>query len=113
MASSVSILVRFGEQLGEPGADAVAEGLGGGVGRIDGGFQFGDQGAFGHVDLGELLTEAVGPPLAALVLGGGAGGEGVAASMAARPGPNTRSVKNRVRASIMRSSPTLTVRWLG
>jgi hypothetical protein len=37
----------------------------------------------------------------------------VAASMAARPGPNTRSVKNRAKAAIMRSSRTLTVRWPG
>jgi len=37
----------------------------------------------------------------------------VAASMAARPGPNTRWVKNRVKAAIMRSSRTLTVRWPG
>ena len=64
------------EQLGEPGADAVAEGLGGGVGRVNGGFQLGDEGALGYVDLGELLPEAVGALLAALVGGGGAGGEG-------------------------------------
>ena len=51
------------------------QGLGGSVGRIYGGFQFADQGALGYVDLGELLAEAVGALLAALVGGGGAGGK--------------------------------------
>ena len=59
-----------------------------------------------------FFPEAFGALLTALVGGGGLAGR-VAASMAARPRPNARWVKNRVKASIMRSLRMLTVRWPG
>jgi hypothetical protein len=42
-------------------------------GRVGGGFQFPDQGAFGGVDLGEVAADGLGLLVAALFLPGGGG----------------------------------------
>jgi hypothetical protein len=66
----------LGVQVGEPGADALPEGLGGGVAGCGGCFQFGDEGVFCGVDLGEPAAERGGLVLALGGLAGGAGGQG-------------------------------------
>jgi hypothetical protein len=64
----------LGVQVGEPGADAGAVGLGGRVSRVGRGLQFGDQAALGGVDAGQFGAQTgLGAGLALGMLGGGGG----------------------------------------
>jgi hypothetical protein len=101
-------------QLGEPGADPGAVGLGGGVVRVGREvFEFEDLGGLRGLDPGDPGLERV---LLRLAVGGGlgVGGGSWAASSAARPGPNTRVAKNPPTTLSRRVSAAWTVRgWSG
>jgi hypothetical protein len=65
----------FAVEFAVPGADPFAERTGGGVAGVGGGFQFGDQGLLGELDLVESLVQSFGPGGALGGLSGGVGGE--------------------------------------
>lgn len=74
-ASSVSRVGALGVEVGETGPDPLAEGLGGRVGRVGGGFQLGDQRGLGRIEPGDLAADGGGLLVAALGAPGGGGGQ--------------------------------------
>jgi len=73
---AVSVRVRSSYSSAYRARMRGAVGLGGGVGRVGGGLQLGDQGAVGGVDPGQLLAQMPGSLSVAGGLSGAVGGQG-------------------------------------